>query len=49
MFSELLERTIRSGQRYKRPFALMLIDLDRFKAILEAKVKSHLLHSIFSS
>ncbi|GEM_PF-3384829 len=33
MFSELLERTIRSGQRYKRPFALMLIDLDRFKVI----------------
>jgi diguanylate cyclase (GGDEF)-like protein/PAS domain S-box-containing protein len=33
MFSELLNHAIVSAQRYKRKFAVMFIDLDRFKQI----------------
>lgn len=33
MFSELLASTIRSAQRYRRSFAVLFIDLDRFKFI----------------
>ncbi|MBN1664540.1 MAG: PAS domain S-box protein [Deltaproteobacteria bacterium] len=33
MFSHLLNQTIRSAKRYKKQFAVMFIDLDRFKII----------------
>lgn len=33
LFSEILNRTILSSQRYKRKFAVLFIDLDRFKVI----------------
>lgn len=33
LFSELLNRAILSAQRYKRKFAVLFIDLDRFKVI----------------
>jgi diguanylate cyclase (GGDEF)-like protein len=33
MFSEALNMTIQSAQRHNRKFALLFIDLDRFKAI----------------
>ena len=33
LFSELLTRAIDAARRYKRPFALLFIDLDRFKSV----------------
>ena len=33
MFGELLELALHSARRYDRPFAVLFIDLDRFKAI----------------
>ncbi|HMH18935.1 MAG TPA: EAL domain-containing protein [Burkholderiales bacterium] len=33
MFSQLLNHEIRSGQRYQRSFAVMFVDLDRFKFV----------------
>jgi diguanylate cyclase (GGDEF)-like protein len=33
MFNHLLNASIRVGRRYERPFALMFVDLDRFKEI----------------
>ncbi len=33
MFSQLLNHAIQSAQRYKRQFAVLFIDLDRFKII----------------